>query len=181
MIGGNILLCASIVGLGLAFQFQETYTNSTGSVVPTDESNIIQIALLCSIMFTFSLGPGPFTLVVINEMTPLLMRGRVVATAVLMNRLGSGTIALTFLSLSDTIEVWNTFYLYGALAFAITVFYYFVVPESTGMTLEDVESAGKSAADIEEEEGLQQRLLDRHGNMHIQEGLAWVAEGTGRI
>ena len=71
--------------------------------------------------------------------------------------------------MKDAIQVGNTFYLYGALAFVITVFYYFVVPESTGMSLEDVESAGKSAADIEEEDGLQQRLLDRHGNMHIQD------------
>ena len=35
----------------------------------------IQITLLCAIMFFFSIGPGPFTLVVVNEMTPLLMRG----------------------------------------------------------------------------------------------------------
>ena len=40
-------------------------------------SEVVQIAMLCSIMFTFSLGPGPFTLVVINEMLPLQLRGKV--------------------------------------------------------------------------------------------------------
>jgi hypothetical protein len=64
---------------------------------------VVQIALLCAIMFTFSLGPGPFTLVVVNEMLPLQLRARVVSAAILLNRIGSGTVAFTFLSLSQNV------------------------------------------------------------------------------
>lgn len=43
-IGGNFLLSCSIVGIALSFQY--------------NVSEVVQIAMLCSIMFTFSLGPG---------------------------------------------------------------------------------------------------------------------------
>ena len=96
----------------------------------------VSIVLLCAIMFFFSIGAGPFTLVVVNEMIPFQARSKVVAASVLCNRLGSGTVALTFLSLSARIGVPATFYLYGGLGFAVTIFYMAVLPEGTGLSLE---------------------------------------------
>eukprot|EP00729_Bicosta_minor_P012985 gene12985-23265_t len=96
----------------------------------------VSIVLLCAIMFFFSIGAGPFTLVVVNEMIPFQARSKVVAASVLCNRLGSGTVALTFLSLSARIRVPATFYLYGGLGFAVTIFYMAVLPEGTGLSLE---------------------------------------------
>jgi len=45
---------------------------------------------LCLIMLLFSLGPGPLTFVVVNEMLPLALRAKVVAAAVFTNRFGIG-------------------------------------------------------------------------------------------
>ena len=92
-------------------------------------------------MLVFSLGPGPLTFVVINEMLPLNLRGKVVSLALLCNRFGSGTIALTFLSLKEAIGVVAAFSLYAALGLGVTVFYHMRVPENSGRSLEDNEYA----------------------------------------
>lgn len=93
-------------------------------------------ACLCLVMLFFSLGPGPLTFVVINEMLPLTLRAKVVALAVFFNRLGSGTIALTFLSLKEAIGVFAAFSLYAGLGLLITAFYATCVPDMTGRSLE---------------------------------------------
>lgn len=63
--------------------------------------------------------------------------GRVVAAAVLLNRLGSGTVALTFLSLKAAIGIDNVFYMYAGLALATALFYARFVVESKGKALEE--------------------------------------------
>ncbi len=87
-------------------------------------------------MFSFSIGPGPFTWVVVNEMNPYAARSCIVAASVLLNRLTSGLVALTFLSLQDAIGIADTFYLYGGLGAAVTVFYVAALTDSTGVSLE---------------------------------------------
>ena len=94
---------------------------------------------LSLVMLLFSLGPGPLTWVVINEVLPLALRAKVVAIALLCNRVGSGTIALTFLSLKEAVGVVAAFSLYGALGLLVTCFYHFCVPDVTGQALEQNE------------------------------------------
>jgi len=105
------------------------------------------------VMLFFSLGPGPLTFVVINEMLPLRLRARVVALAVFFNRLGSGTIALTFLSLKEAIGVVAAFSVYGSLGLAITLFYARCVPDMTGVSLEEspTEASAESTDEAESE------------------------------
>ena len=102
------------------------------------------------VMLIFSLGPGPLTFVVVNEMLPLALRGKVVALSLLLNRFASGSIALTFLSLKEAIGVFAAFSLYAGLGLCVTVFYHLCVPNATGKALEDNESDasnGLAAAD----------------------------------
>lgn len=95
---------------------------------------------LCLVMFFFSLGPGPLTWVVVNEMVPLRLRGKLVALSVFFNRLGSGTIALTFLSLKEWVGAFAAFTLYALLGAVVTAFYWWCVPDLTGKSLEEAES-----------------------------------------
>jgi len=92
---------------------------------------------LCFAMLFFSLGPGALTFVVVSEMLPLYMRAKVVAMSVFFNRLCSGTIALTFLSLNEAIGPFAAFGLYAGLGILITIFYGACVVETTGKSLEE--------------------------------------------
>ena len=72
--------------------------------------------------------------VVVSEMLPLRLRGKVVALGVLVNRLASGVVALTFLSLSRAVGgFFAAFLLYAALGVLTTVFYAAAVPESMAL------------------------------------------------
>lgn len=135
MIYGNFALCASVFGIALSFLY--------------DGGVIVSVACLSAVMLTFSIGAGPFTFVVVNEMLPLQFRGKGVATSVFFNRLGSGTVALTFLSLKNAVGVPNAFFMYGGFGLLTTLFYIMVLPDLAGVSLEDNQGKGEAThADI---------------------------------
>ena len=106
MISGNVLMCSAVMGIAASF----ARTDAAGGSDSTT-GTAASIALLCAIMFFFSVGAGPFTLVVVNEMIPYQARSKVVAASVLGNRVASGTVALTFLSLKNAVSVPTAFYM----------------------------------------------------------------------
>jgi hypothetical protein len=71
-------------------------------------SQVSTFDLLASRRYTaasFSLGMGPVTWVVTSEIFPLSVRSKGVAFSMATNRLTSGTVAMTFLSLSAWVGV----------------------------------------------------------------------------
>lgn len=102
---------------------------------------------LCLVMLFFSLGPGPLTFVVVNEIVPLQLRGRLVALSVFFNRLGSGTIALTFLSLEGSVGAFAAFSLYAALGVGVTAVYWLAVPDMKGKSLEEADAESAATRD----------------------------------
>ena len=65
----------------------------------------ITLAALCLFMMSFSLGVGPVTWVVTSEIFPLHVRSKGVAFSMALNRLTSGSVAMTFLSLVAAVGV----------------------------------------------------------------------------
>ena len=124
LVVGNSMLVVAVFGLAANFRF----AGAAGST--------ISIVLLSVIMFAFSIGAGPMTFVVVNEMVPLRSRAKTVATSVFMNRMASGTVALTFLTLKNAIGVANVFFLYGGVGALTTLFYVGAIPDLAGKSLE---------------------------------------------
>lgn len=60
-----------------------------------------------------------------------------VAASVFFNRICSGTIALTFLSLNEAVGPFIAFSLYAGLGLLITIFYAACIVETTGKSLEE--------------------------------------------
>jgi len=96
------------------------------------------VSSLCLFMGFFSVGMGAITFVVASEIFPLPVRGKAMALAVFINRLLSGVVALTFLSLVDAATYANTFYLFAGFSFLSTVFYGWLLPETKGKSLEEI-------------------------------------------
>eukprot|EP01083_Nonionella_stella_P080600 221576_1 len=70
------------------------------------------IALMNS---AFSIGLGPVTWVTIAEIFPLEVRGRAMGAATSVNRLTSGVVALSFLSLTHLLTIGGTFFMFAIL------------------------------------------------------------------
>ena len=101
----------------------------------------ITLAALCLFMASFSLGMGPVTWVITSEIFPLSVRSKGTAFSMAANRLTSGTVAMTFLSLSGWIGVGGAFMLFACVSGAHFVFTYALLPETRGKSLEEIEAA----------------------------------------
>ncbi|XP_072973883.1 putative polyol transporter 1 [Typha angustifolia] len=86
----------------------------------------------------FSIGLGPITWVYSSEIFPLRLRAQGVATGVAVNRITSGVITMTFISLYKAITIGGSFFLYAGIAAAAWVFFFTYLPETRGRTLENM-------------------------------------------
>ncbi|KAL8223815.1 hypothetical protein R6Q57_019290 [Mikania cordata] len=97
------------------------------------------IATILSYVAFFSIGMGPITWVYSSEIFPLRLRAQGCSMGVAMNRVVSGTIGMTFLSLYEAISIGGAFFLFAGIAVVAFVFFYTFFPETQGKNLEEVE------------------------------------------
>ncbi|KAK8933746.1 Polyol transporter 5 [Platanthera zijinensis] len=95
------------------------------------------VSVLAYVAF-FSIGLGPVTWVYSSEIFPMRLRAQGVAAGVVVNRVTSGVITMTFLSLYKAISIGGSFFLYGGVAAVAWVFFYCCVRETRGRSLEDM-------------------------------------------
>jgi len=132
-------VAGQIVGmavLGAAFQFQQL----SGFI------GYIAIGGLAIFVACFAFGLGPVFWLMISEIYPLKVRGAAMSVATVANWGMNLAIAVTFLTLLGVLGRTETFWLYGAIAVAAWVFFYRLVPETKGKSLEQIEAhwrAGK--------------------------------------
>ena len=94
----------------------------------------------------FAISLGPIFWLLIAEIFPLKIRGQAEGTAASMNWISNLVVSMTFLSLVELIGLARTFWLYGLLAIAALVFCYYLVPETKGRSLEEIEASWRSGA-----------------------------------
>jgi sugar porter (SP) family MFS transporter len=114
----------------------------------------IVLSILCTMAYVafFSIGLGPITWVYSSEIFPLQVRALGCSLGVAANRLTSGVISMTFLSLSKAITIGGAFFLFAGVASLAWVFFFTYLPETRGQTLEDMSklfgtTTGTAAAD----------------------------------
>jgi sugar porter (SP) family MFS transporter len=101
----------------------------------------ITLAALCLFMMSFSLGVGPVTWVVTSEIFPIHVRSKGTAFSMALNRLTSGTVAMTFLTLTEWLTVAGAFALFTCVSATQYVLTYLFLPETKGKTLEEIEAS----------------------------------------
>jgi SP family galactose:H+ symporter-like MFS transporter len=88
---------------------------------------------------SFAIGLGPVFWLLISEIYPLRVRGLAMSIASEANWGSNLIIALTFLTLVQTLGQSGTFWLYAAVGVGAWVFAFLIVPETKGKTLEEIE------------------------------------------
>ncbi|XP_051144267.1 polyol transporter 5-like isoform X2 [Andrographis paniculata] len=126
-------MVASLTGLGIGL-----------TVIAHSGEKLIWAAALCIAMVLsyvafFSIGMGPITWVYSSEIFPLRLRAQGCSVGVAANRVTSGVLSMTFLSLYHAITIGGAFFLYGAIAAVAWFFFYSLYPETQGKTLEEME------------------------------------------
>ena len=96
------------------------------------------VALFIYIAF-FAPGMGPLPWTINSEIYPTWARSTAIAIATYVNWSSNLIISMTFLTLADTLGQPPTFGLYAGFSFLALLFFLFLVPETRGRKLEDVE------------------------------------------
>ncbi|KAJ6812976.1 sorbitol transporter [Iris pallida] len=96
------------------------------------------IGTVLSFVGSFSIGLGPIAWVYSSEIFPTRLRAQGASLGTATNRVMSGVITMTFISLYKAITISGSFYLYAGIATAGWVFFYAFLPETRGRRLEDM-------------------------------------------
>ncbi|XP_015952037.1 polyol transporter 5 [Arachis duranensis] len=101
----------------------------------------LSLATVLSFVATFSIGAGPMWSVYCSEIFPLRLRAQGTAAGVVVNRVTSGVVTMTFLSLSKAITIGGAFFLFSGIALLGWIFFYTMLPETRGKTLEEMQGS----------------------------------------
>lgn len=99
----------------------------------------LAILFVCGNVAFFSVGIGPVCWVLTSEIFPLRVRAQASGLGAVGNRMCSGLIAMSFLSVSRAITVGGTFLIFSVTSALSVVFVYKLVPETKGKSLEQIE------------------------------------------
>lgn len=99
----------------------------------------VAVLSVCGNVAFFSVGIGPVCWVLTSEIFPLRFRAQASALGAVGNRVCSGVIAMSFLSVSRAISVGGTFFIFSAISALSVAFVYKCVPETKGKSLEQIE------------------------------------------
>lgn len=135
-VGRKPLLYVSTIGMTIClFSLGSTLSFiGEGSVGVT-----LAILSVCGNVAFFSVGIGPVCWVLTSEIFPLKVRAQASALGAVGNRVCSGFVAMSFLSLTHAITVGGTFFIFSALSALSVAFVYKCVPETKGKSLEQIE------------------------------------------
>lgn len=135
-VGRKPLLYVSTIGMTVCLFMVAV----TLSLLGTGPARIdLAILSVCGNVAFFSIGMGPVCWVLTSEIFPLRLRAQASALGAVGNRLCSGLVAMSFLSVSRTITVGGTFFIFCAISALSVAFVYKYVPETKGKSLEQIE------------------------------------------
>jgi SP family galactose:H+ symporter-like MFS transporter len=140
-VGRRPLLLVSLAGmalslsvLGLAFSLPQL----SGSL------GWIAVVSLMVYVGSFAVGLGPVFWLILSEIYPLTIRGRAMSVGTVANWSANLIVALSFLTLTQVLGKSATFWLYAVVSIGSWLFAFYLVPETKGKTLEQIEAHWRS-------------------------------------
>jgi hypothetical protein len=101
----------------------------------------VAVVTLMAYVASFAISLGPIFWLLIAEIYPLRIRGLAEGTAAASNWAANLLVSLTFLTLVQALGPTRTFWLYALFGVAAWIFCYYLVPETKGRTLEEIEKS----------------------------------------
>uniref|UniRef100_A0A0E0KKW0 Major facilitator superfamily (MFS) profile domain-containing protein n=1 Tax=Oryza punctata TaxID=4537 RepID=A0A0E0KKW0_ORYPU len=100
----------------------------------------VAVGALLLYVGSYQVSFGPISWLMVSEIFPLRTRGRGISLAVLTNFGSNALVTFAFSPLQEFLGPANIFLLFGAISLLSLVFVILKVPETKGLTLEEIES-----------------------------------------
>jgi sugar porter (SP) family MFS transporter len=136
LLTGLVGMTVSLGAVGGSFAALDAHPESATS---TTTGGIVTVLALVVFIASFAFSMGPIVWTLIAEIYPNRVRGRAISVATAANWLAAFLVAQFFLSLVDAIGESTTFFLFAALCVVSFVFVWFLVPETKGRSLEEIQ------------------------------------------
>ena len=145
-------MCVSLVALGVYFEIYippkdgsstSDFLSLFGSMshsVPAKDISWLSILSIVLFNLTFSLAWGSVPWLVMSEIFPLRARGLACSLATLTNWSSAFVITYTYDSTVRALTIQGAYWVYAGICFLGFIFVYFLVPETKGKTLEEIEA-----------------------------------------
>lgn len=127
LLGGVSVMVVSLFLLGSYYTF-------------LDNAPAMAVVALLLYVGCYQLSFGPIGWLMISEIFPLRLRGRGLSIAVLVNFGSNALVTFAFSPLKAWLGAGIVFYIFGVIAVFSLVFIYFVIPETRGLSLEEIEA-----------------------------------------
>ncbi|CAE8740844.1 unnamed protein product, partial [Polarella glacialis] len=146
LLSGIAMMIVALALLGTAFSFR--YCSEAGVAIADCQSDSITLPRSWAILTVIALGVyvsgyqigfGPISWLMISEIFPLGVRGSALSTAALVNFSSNILMTLCQTALMKALTPAGTFFAYLVLAVVSFVFVYYIVPETKGKSLEEIE------------------------------------------
>ncbi|XP_048632193.1 D-xylose-proton symporter-like 1 [Brassica napus] len=105
-------------------------------------NNVPAVAVAALLLYVgcYQLSFGPISWLMMSEIFPLKLRGRGISIAVLVNFGTNALVTFAFSPMKELLGAGVLFCGFGAICVLSLFFIYFIVPETKGLTLEEIEA-----------------------------------------
>lgn len=133
-LGRRPLLLGGVSGIVISLFGLASYFTFLGN------APVLAVVALLLYVGCYQLSFGPIGWLMISEIFPLRLRGRGLSIAVLVNFASNALVTFAFSPLQSLIGTGMLFVVFGVIALLSLVFIYFIIPETKGLTLEEIEA-----------------------------------------
>lgn len=133
-LGRRPLLMGGIGGIAVSLFLLAAYYKILNSFP------FVAVGALLLYVGSYQVSFGPISWLMVSEIFPLRTRGRGISLAVLTNFGSNALVTFAFSPLQEFLGPANIFLLFGAISLLSLVFVILKVPETKGLTLEEIES-----------------------------------------
>ncbi|KDP42213.1 hypothetical protein JCGZ_02943 [Jatropha curcas] len=133
-LGRRPLLIGGVGGIALSLFLLSAYYKVLGGFP------FVAVVALLLYVGSYQISFGPISWLMVSEIFPLRTRGKGISLAVLTNFGSNAIVTFAFSPLKELLGAENLFVLFGAIALLSLLFTIFFVPETKGLSLEEIES-----------------------------------------
>ncbi|CAA6669399.1 unnamed protein product [Spirodela intermedia] len=132
-LGRRPLLIGGVSGIVISLFLLAAYYKFLGG------ASLVAVGALLLYVGSYQVSFGPISWLMVSEIFPIRTRGRGISLAVLTN-FGSNALCSSLDDFQEILGPDNLFVLFGSIALLSLLFVIFYVPETKGLTLEQIES-----------------------------------------